>query len=185
MAPGAAQDHLLGALPTAAPCLPILADKEHVDAGIGIHCPVRGKNLDAEDPRARHRRRPPTDLVRISCLRAATPGPVMSVTPTASRAVGPQLQGGVALRNDWLVATLTITGKGQITLRKEVLRALGARPGDKVDVQVLPGGQVMLRRTRRSGSIEGFIGVVRDKVGRPLSIAEMNQIAADGWAGQR
>lgn len=82
------------------------------------------------------------------------------------------------------MTTLTVTSKGQITLRKEVLRALGVGPGDKVDVQVLPDGRVTLRRTRRSGSIEGFIGVLHDKVASPLSIEEMNEAIAEGWAGE-
>ena len=83
------------------------------------------------------------------------------------------------------MTTLTITAKGQITLRKDILRALGVGPGDKVDVQVMPDGRVLLRRTRRSGSIEDFIGVHQDKVTKPLSIEEMNEIIADGWAGER
>ncbi len=83
------------------------------------------------------------------------------------------------------MTTLTITAKGQITLRKDILQALGVRPGDKVDVQVLPSGQVTLSRTRRSGSIEDFIDVLADKVARPLSINEMNEAIAEGWAGER
>ena len=83
------------------------------------------------------------------------------------------------------MTTLTITAKGQITLRKEILHALGVGPGDKVDVQVLPNGQVTLSRTRRSGSIEGFIGVLHDKATEPVSIDEMNEAIAAGWAGER
>ena len=83
------------------------------------------------------------------------------------------------------MTTLTITAKGQITLRKDILQALGVGPGDKVDVQVLPSGQVTLSRTRRSGSIEDFIDVLADKVARPLSINEMNEAIAEGWAGER
>lgn len=35
------------------------------------------------------------------------------------------------------------------------------------------------------GSIEGFIGVVGDKVAEPLTIDEMNDVIAGGWAGER
>lgn len=83
------------------------------------------------------------------------------------------------------MTTLTITAKGQITLRKDILRALGVGPGDKVDVQVLPNGQVTLSRVRRPGSVEDFIGVLQNKVTKPLSVEEMNEIIADGWAGRR
>lgn len=83
------------------------------------------------------------------------------------------------------MTTLTITTKGQITLRKEILQALGVSPGDKVDVQVLPNGQVTLSRSRRSGSIDDFIGVLHDKATRPVSIDEMNEAIAAGWAGEQ
>ena len=83
------------------------------------------------------------------------------------------------------MATLTITAKGQITLRKDVLRALGVGTGDKVDVQVMPDGQVKLRRARRTASIEEFIGVLHDKATKPLSVDEMNEVIADSWAGER
>ena len=63
----AAQQHLLGALyPRAARGLPIIADKGYIGAGIGIHAPTRGKNLD---PGARSRNRIISDL-RAPCERA-------------------------------------------------------------------------------------------------------------------
>ncbi len=83
------------------------------------------------------------------------------------------------------MTTLTITAKGQITLRKDILQALGVSPGDKVDVHVLPNGQVTLSRSRRSGSIDDFIGVLHDKTTRPVSIDEMNEAIAAGWAGEQ
>ena len=36
-----------------------------------------------------------------------------------------------------MAVTLTVTAKGQITLRREVLEHLGVRPGDKIDVDLL------------------------------------------------
>ena len=36
-----------------------------------------------------------------------------------------------------MAITLTVTAKGQITLRKEVLNHLGVRPGDKLDIDLL------------------------------------------------
>ncbi|MGO7565492.1 AbrB/MazE/SpoVT family DNA-binding domain-containing protein, partial [Rhizobium johnstonii] len=35
------------------------------------------------------------------------------------------------------MATLTLTAKGQVTLKKEVLQHLGVRPGDKIYVDLL------------------------------------------------
>ena len=40
-----------------------------------------------------------------------------------------------------MTTTLTVTAKGQITLRKEVLRHLGATPGQKVEIDLLPNGR--------------------------------------------
>lgn len=39
------------------------------------------------------------------------------------------------------MATLTVTAKGQITLRQELLRHLNVSPGQKVAVEKLPDGR--------------------------------------------
>ena len=44
-----------------------------------------------------------------------------------------------------MTATLSITAKGQVTLRKELLRHLGVAPGDKVVLDLLPDGRAELR----------------------------------------
>ena len=41
---------------------------------------------------------------------------------------------------------LTVTAKGQVTLRQAVLDHLGVRPGDKVGISLLPDGRVELAR---------------------------------------
>lgn len=80
---------------------------------------------------------------------------------------------------------LTITAKGQVTLKKDLLRHLGLKPGEKVDVELLPDGRVGLRAAERGCKIGGFVGLLRGKSRRRLSIEEMNEIAAEGWAGSR
>ena len=82
------------------------------------------------------------------------------------------------------MTTLTITAKGQVTLKKDVLRHLGAGPGDRVDVALLPEGRVRLSAAGPSGSIDDFIGTLSDPPVPPVSIDEMNRIIADGWAGR-
>ncbi len=80
--------------------------------------------------------------------------------------------------------TLTVTSKGQITLRKEVLAHLGVRPGDKLDVDLLADGRMQIR-TKRGTSAAAVFGMLA-KPGSPrLSIEELNEIAAAGWAGER
>lgn len=79
---------------------------------------------------------------------------------------------------------LTVAAKGQVTLRKEVLEHLGAGPGDKLLVEMMPCGRIELRAAP-SGSIADFIGSLARLGTQPLTIDEMNAIAADGWAGKR
>lgn len=81
--------------------------------------------------------------------------------------------------------TLTITAKGQVTLRKEVLRHLGVARGQKVDVVLLPNGRVELKATKSPTSIENFFGCLYRPGTKPLTIEEIGEIATQGWAGCR
>ena len=83
-----------------------------------------------------------------------------------------------------MTTTLTVTAKGQVTLRRDVLQHLGVRPGQKVEVDLLPNGRVELR-ARPAGSIENFFGCAHRPGTKPLTIEEINEIIADGWAGIR
>ena len=78
---------------------------------------------------------------------------------------------------------LTVTAKGQVTLRKEVLEHLGIGPGDRLAVEMLPDGRVVVRASK--GNIDGFFGSLSRPDTATLTISEMNKIIADGWAGQR
>jgi len=77
---------------------------------------------------------------------------------------------------------LTITAKGQVTLKQELLRHLGVAPGDKIEIDKLSGGRVMVRAARQ-GNISDFIGCLASKKGRKVSIDEMNEAISRGWAG--
>lgn len=83
-----------------------------------------------------------------------------------------------------MAITLTVTAKGQVTLRKELLRHLGVAPGQKVEVDLLPNGRLEIR-AKPTGSIEAFIGCAARPGTKPLSIDEINEIIADAWAGRR
>ncbi len=84
------------------------------------------------------------------------------------------------------MASLTVTVKGQVTLKRDLLRHLGIKPGERVDFEKLPGGELRVRAARPAGSIDGFLHALDGKVKleRPLSIEEMDRIAAAGWAGE-
>ena len=82
------------------------------------------------------------------------------------------------------MTTLTVTAKGQVTLRKEVLRHLGIAPGDKIDVDLMPNGAITVRAAapKRTGSIEDFFGCLGPWEGPPASLEDLERAAADGWA---
>jgi bifunctional DNA-binding transcriptional regulator/antitoxin component of YhaV-PrlF toxin-antitoxin module len=84
------------------------------------------------------------------------------------------------------MSTLTVTLKGQVTLRKDVLEHLGVRPGEKISVDKLPGGRIEVKAFRSTRKISDAFGFLKAKrKGRSLSIDETNEIVARGWAGKR
>lgn len=78
---------------------------------------------------------------------------------------------------------LSRTEAGDIVLASEVEQHLGLKPGEAVEADLLPGGEVKLRRTAK-GSWSELAGMFYDPNQPPMSIEEMNQIIADGWAGK-
>jgi AbrB family looped-hinge helix DNA binding protein len=80
---------------------------------------------------------------------------------------------------------LTVTAKGQVTLRKELLRHLGVRPGDKIAVEKLPNGQITVRAARQTGKISDVFGLLKREGQPSLSVEDMNDIIARAWAGER
>jgi bifunctional DNA-binding transcriptional regulator/antitoxin component of YhaV-PrlF toxin-antitoxin module len=81
------------------------------------------------------------------------------------------------------MATLTVTARGQVTFRKKVLQHLGIKPGEKIELDLLPDGRGVLRAARPGGKIEDFFGVLAGKTRKVATIEEMNEAAARGWAG--
>lgn len=80
---------------------------------------------------------------------------------------------------------LTVTTRGQVTFRKNVLQHLGIKPGEKIELDLLPDGRAILKSVQPSGTIEEFIGLLAGKTKKTLTIEEMNEIAAAGWAGKK
>jgi bifunctional DNA-binding transcriptional regulator/antitoxin component of YhaV-PrlF toxin-antitoxin module len=83
------------------------------------------------------------------------------------------------------MATLTVTAKGQITLKQELLRHLNVAPGQKVEVDKLPDGRLALGAAPRTGSIAEFSGCLARKGTPKLTIAQIKKITEDAWAGKR
>lgn len=82
------------------------------------------------------------------------------------------------------MTTLTITARGQVTFRKEVLQHLGIKPGEKIELDLLPDGRGMLKAFRHTGTIEGFVGLLADRTNKVATLDEINEAAAQGWAGK-
>jgi hypothetical protein len=67
-----------------------------------------------------------------------------------------------------------------------VLEHLGVHPGQKISVNKLPDGRIEVKAARPTGKISDVFGSLKMKrKGRPLSIEDMNDIIARGWAGKR
>ena len=81
------------------------------------------------------------------------------------------------------MTTLTVTSKGQVTLKKELLQHLGVRPGQKIEVDPIPGGQLAVRAVRKKGSWEDLYGILADKTDKVATVEEMNEAIEKGWAG--
>ncbi len=80
---------------------------------------------------------------------------------------------------------LTVTAKGQVTLRKDVLKHLGVQPGEKIAVEKLPDGRIELKAERAAGKISDVFNFLKRVNGPSLSIEEINEVARRGWAGRR
>jgi AbrB family looped-hinge helix DNA binding protein len=81
--------------------------------------------------------------------------------------------------------TLTVTTRGQVTFRKDVLQHLGIEPGEKIELDKLPGGRITLRAIRPAGTIDNFVGLLAGKTRKVATLEEISEAAAAGWAGKR
>jgi len=82
------------------------------------------------------------------------------------------------------MTTLTVTARGQVTLKKEVLHHLGIKPGEKIELDLLPDGRGLLKAARPTDTIEGFIGLLSGRSKKVATIEEINAAAASAWAGK-
>lgn len=81
------------------------------------------------------------------------------------------------------MSSLTVTAKGQVTLRKDILEHLGVNPGEQISVEKLPDGKIEVRAAP-AGEIAAVFGLLKKKDGPALSIAQINEIAREGWSGK-
>jgi hypothetical protein len=72
-----------------------------------------------------------------------------------------------------------------VTFRKDVLQHLGITPGEKIELELLPGGRGMLKAARPTGKINGFVGLLAGKTKKVATIDEINEAVTQGWAGKK
>jgi antitoxin PrlF len=80
---------------------------------------------------------------------------------------------------------LTVTGRGQVTFRKDVLQHLGIQKGGKIELDKLPDGRVSLRAARPAGKIDDFLGLLAGRTNKVATLDEIDAAATAGWAGQK
>ena len=83
------------------------------------------------------------------------------------------------------MSILTVTTRGQVTFRKDVLQHLGIKPGEKIELNLLPDGRGLLKAARLTGTIDGFIGLLAGRTKKVATIEEINEAIGRGWAGKK
>jgi bifunctional DNA-binding transcriptional regulator/antitoxin component of YhaV-PrlF toxin-antitoxin module len=78
------------------------------------------------------------------------------------------------------MTVLTVTARGQVTFRKDVLKHLGIGPGDKIRLDLLPDGRAELKADQPQGSWRALQGFLKGRTsGARLSIEEINKTIAE------
>jgi hypothetical protein len=70
---------------------------------------------------------------------------------------------------------LTVTAKGQISLRRAVLDHLGVVPGAKVSVSLLENGRIELVAAAMRDDIKSLRGALRRSGQPPVSLEELQE----------
>lgn len=77
------------------------------------------------------------------------------------------------------MTTLTVTSRGQVTFRKEVLQHLGIQPGQKIRLDLLPDGRAALSADQPKGVWSDLSGFLKDRTnGARLSLEEIAELTA-------
>jgi len=78
------------------------------------------------------------------------------------------------------MTALTVTAKGQITLRRGLLQHLGIAPGQQLEVDKLAGGVLALHVKTQHG-LESFVGCLPPPA-RALTLDELTALSRQAWA---
>ncbi len=56
---------------------------------------------------------------------------------------------GLRMRGGGSMAIVSTTSRGQVTLRKEIFQHVGIKPGEKLEIELLPGGEFRGRAAKK------------------------------------
>ena len=81
------------------------------------------------------------------------------------------------------MTTLTVTARGQVTFRKDVLQHLGIKPGERIELDLLPAGRAELKAAQPKGTLRELAGFLKGKTnGAVLTLEEIDDAIADANA---
>lgn len=81
------------------------------------------------------------------------------------------------------MATLSVTARGQVTFRKDILNHLGIQPGGKIRLELLPDGRAELKADKPKGSWRALYGMLKGKTnGARFTIQDINNAIAEAGA---
>ncbi len=78
---------------------------------------------------------------------------------------------------------MTVAAKGQITLKRAVLEHLGVQPGQRLDVNLLPGGRLELVPAR-GADLLSLKGPLHDPDRKAATLEEIQDAIEAGSAGE-
>ncbi len=76
--------------------------------------------------------------------------------------------------------TATLTSKGQMTIPKDIRDKLDLKPGDRVELSVLPDGRVLMTPTVPLASLAGIL----PKPKRAYTVEDMNAAIVEAVSGK-
>lgn len=79
---------------------------------------------------------------------------------------------------------LTVTVRGQVTLRKDVLQHLGIKPGGKIELDLLPDGRGIISAVRPAGSMGDFVGLLAGRSNKVATLEEIEAATERAWADE-
>jgi bifunctional DNA-binding transcriptional regulator/antitoxin component of YhaV-PrlF toxin-antitoxin module len=83
------------------------------------------------------------------------------------------------------MTVLTVTTRGQVTFRKEVLQHLGIKPGEKIELDLLPDGRGVLTAARKVEKIDSFVGFLKGRTKKIATLDEIAKATEKAWAGEK